>query len=195
MVFSSPQSPPPPRLDPPSVGVSSRKKELHNLSLHFRFPNRLFPGLLEENPPCSRIPHWEPFLFVYDTLLFLGLLQVPVMGQKCHLLNVGTCRSWCRGRACSALPQPEGTDSRADGETRESGALPAVHTGAEMLLRSWSEPISPSSALAQLDWFCCGPLAVERMLRHSCRRAQLPQDSNRLFPLLGVVTRTHAFSK
>lgn len=89
---------------------------------------------------------------VYYMLPFLGVLRVPVMGQRGHLLNTGTSGSWCRGRAGSALPQPEGSDSRASRDTRESGALPAASTGAEMLPGSWSEPICPqfSSGLAGL---------------------------------------------
>lgn len=164
------------------MGVSPRKEEPHNLSAPL--PNCLLPGVLEENPLSPRIPLWEPFMSVYYMLPFLGLLRVPVMGQKGHRLNTGTCRSWRRGRARSAVPQPEGTDSRADEETREPGALPAAHTGAEMLPGSWSEPISPSSALAQLDWFCCGPLEADRMFRHLQQESSAPLGLNRLFLLL-----------
>lgn len=94
---------------------------------------------------------------VYYTLPFLGLLQVPVMGQKGHLLNAGTCRSWCRGRARSALPQPEGTDSIADGETREPGAslLPAL--GQKYSQALGQNPFPPVRLWLSWTGFAVGP--------------------------------------
>lgn len=136
----------------------TRKEELHNLSAPL--PNCLLPGVLEENSLSSKIPLWEPFMSVYYKLPFLGL-------------NAGLCRSWCRRRACWALPQSEGTDSRADGETREPGALPAAHTGAEMLPGSWSEPISPVQ-----PWLNCIGFAVDPWKHKGCLGTPVGQLSS-----------------